>query len=494
MAERKNFLDREKERQDGDSVLPYSIALIPGLTALEQDALVKDIAEGVVKKSVESRNANTYSEKSIDEINKYISDRKAADILEHAIQRMPEPLRDSWLMSYVDGLPPYFYDDAFKSERGIPDNATGYYAPDEYRVYISNKHFISDPRIAIHENVHKTNHDLNLSHPFYEGVEIENVPDRMVGIGLGKTLSGEFPKILKTPKGIMNRSEFIGEINKMVGNKDANKLARRFYENSLLNSGIYESAKQAYYPKNGSKTDIRDWNDFIWYNDKFIDDVFNLSPDYVDKNNENHLSENITGGHPNSYKEEKEKIADYQQYYLKNNGFAGRDFVEEGLPKYAAQSTESTAHLAELMSTRGGEETVKLLYPKTYNRMMNEYRNDPRRSWPKESLIPWQRYSHESNSNVYGQRGSEPEAFNPNNERHYVRVPDPYGGWHYGDDYTDVNLVAARRGKNYVEYRDLDGNWKRFYPNELKYVKEGKINRNKKWALELVKKLRNGVK
>ena len=50
MAERKNFLDREYEKKkenDGDGLLPYSIALIPGLTALEQDALVKDIAEGL---------------------------------------------------------------------------------------------------------------------------------------------------------------------------------------------------------------------------------------------------------------------------------------------------------------------------------------------------------------------------------------------------------------------------------------------------------------
>lgn len=492
-ADKKNFLDREKEKQSGDSVLPYSLALIPGLTALEQDALVKDIAEGLVKKSVETRNVDYGGEGGVAKLNDALSERKAADKLERAIQRMPEPLRDSWLMSYIDGKVPYFYDENFKTDRKLPVGLAGYYSPEDYRVYIDNDHFISDPRIAIHENAHKTNHDLNLSHPYYESVEINAVPDRMIGIGLGKTISREFPKVFKTPKGMMDRSEFIGEINKMVGDKDANSRARSFYEISLLQNGVYNTAKQANYPKKGSKTDVIDWNDFVRGNNKFIDDVINLSPDFVDKNNENHLSGNITGGHPNSYKEEIEKLVGDQQDYLKNINLAGRDYVKEDIPRYSALSAESAAELAELMSTEGGEETVKLRYPKTYERMMEEYRNDPRRSIPKQYLRPWELYSHESPSNVYGQRG-EPVAYDKNAERHYVRVPDPYCGWHYADDYLDSRHQAVKRGKSYVEYRDLDGKWKRFYPDELKSIKENNIYGTKRLAKELGKKLLKGAK
>ena len=490
MAE-KNFLDREKEKQRGDNYLPYSIALIPGLTALEQDALVKDIAEELLKKSAVARNANYGGEGTIDEITNSVWDRKAADRLEQGIQRMPEPLRDSWLMSYVDGRTPYFYDENIKKNN--PVGRWGYYSPSEYRVYLDNDYFRSNPGIVIHENTHKTNHDLNLSHPQYESVEFSIVPDRMVGIGIGKTVSEEFPRVLKTPMGMMNRSEFIGEINNMVGDEDANRRAKSFYERSLLQNGVYNTAKQANLPRNASKTDVMNWNDFIKSNDYFINDVFNLSPDFVDKYDENRLSENITGGHSNDYKERIEKLAEDQQSNLKKMNLAGRDFVEEGLPKYASLSAESAAELAELMSTKGGEETVKLLYPKTYERMMEEYRNDPRRSIPKQYLRPWELYSHESPSNVYGQRG-EPVAFNPNEERHYVRVPDPYGGWHYADDYLDSRHQAVKRGKSYVEYRDLDGKWKRFYPDELKSIKENNIYGTKRLAKELGKKLLKGVK
>lgn len=80
MADRKNFLDREKEKRDGENYLPYSIALIPGLTALEQDALVKDVAEGLFKhagiKNVEKGNDA--------DISNYIDARRKADRLEQA--------------------------------------------------------------------------------------------------------------------------------------------------------------------------------------------------------------------------------------------------------------------------------------------------------------------------------------------------------------------------------------------------------------------------
>ena len=124
---------------------------------------------------------------------------------------------------------------------------------------------------------------------------------------------------------------------------------------------------------------------------------------------------------------------------------------------------------------------------------MEEYRNDPRRAWPKGRLQAWNFYSHESPINLYKQRGGEPVAFNPNEERRYTRVPDPYGGWYYGDDYYDVRKNALRQKKNYVEYRDLEGNWKRYYPDELKHV-NGKLTTTKDFAKMLGKKLLKGVK
>ena len=485
MAERKNFLDREKEKQNGDSVLPYSVALIPGLTALEQDALVKDVAEGLVKNNVNALHKRYDGEGTYDEIKDAVRSRNIADKLERGIQRLPEPLRDSWLMSIMDGNSPYFYGEKIMSEKNLSDGTTGFYDNDKSRPYINKETFFKDPFTAIHENAHKMNHDLNLSHPFYENVDRKLVPDRMSGIGLGKILSDEFPKVFETSKGLMDRKEFIDKIGDILesGDKNAERKAKEFY---------YDTIRRNYLAM-GPKLSREDYFDFLLRYETILDDIINLSPDFEGGKNPNNLVGKVTQGHDRKYAEKVANHAVAQKSALDVNGLGGRDFTDFDAMRYAGLSAETSAELAEFMAARGGKEYVKYKYPNTYERMMEEYRNDPRRSWPKETLRPWQLYSKESPSNVYEYRG-EPVAYDKNAERHYLRVPDPYGGWHYGDDYTDVNLVAARRGKNYVEYRDLDGNWKRFYPNELKYVKEGKINRNKKWALELVKKLRNGVK
>ncbi|MBR2060097.1 MAG: hypothetical protein IKR75_02250 [Fibrobacter sp.] len=72
MADRKNFLDREKEKRDGESYLPYSIALIPGLTALEQDALVKDVSSRIV----DAYNRSRYLNGTSDDIHDIVEGRK----------------------------------------------------------------------------------------------------------------------------------------------------------------------------------------------------------------------------------------------------------------------------------------------------------------------------------------------------------------------------------------------------------------------------------
>lgn len=482
MPDKKNFLDREKEEKDGNSILPYSIALIPGLTALEQDALVKDIAEGLVKRNVEALQFDPYEPESI---HKAIERRKVADKLERGIQRMPEPLRDSWLMSITEGAPPYFYGERMRTERKLSSGTTGFYDTGKRRAYVDSEKFSREPFSVIHENAHKTNHDINVKHPFYERIDWNLVPDRMAGIGLGKTLSDETPKKLETLKGPMERMDFIDEINGILtsGDKNAEEKAKNFY---------YDAVRRNYLV-NVPNIPNKDYFDFLLHSGAVLDDIVNLSPDYEGRKTTNDLVGKVTQGHDRKYGDKVETHSNMQKYMLASNGFGGRDFTDFDATRYAGLSLESVAELAELMATEGGEEYVKKQFPRTYERMMEEYRNDPRRSLPKQRLRPWELYSHESHSNVYGQRG-EPVAYDKNAERRYVRVPDPYGGWHYGDDYSDVNLVAARRGKSYVEYRDLDGKWKRFYPDELKSIKENNIYGTKKWAKELGKKLLKGVK
>ena len=155
-------------------------------------------------------------------------------------------------------------------------------------------------------------------------------------------------------------------------------------------------------------------------------------------------------------------------------------------------STEGAAEIADVLATEGGRDYIKTKFPRTYETMMDAYRTDPRRVVPKEKLIPWQMYSHESPDNVYKYRG-EPIPYNKEEVRRYTRVPDPYGGWYYGDDYLDVRKNALRQKKNYVEYRDLDGNWKRYYPEELKHV-DAKLTTTKDFAKMLGKKLLKGAK
>lgn len=78
-------------------------------------------------------------------------------------------------------------------------------------------------------------------------------------------------------------------------------------------------------------------------------------------------------------------------------------------------------------------------------------------------------YSHESPENVYKLRG-EAVAYDPNEVRHVLRVPTAYGEYKYSDDYHDGERDAVKRGRNYIEYRDLDGKWQRFYPDIMKDV------------------------
>ena len=490
MAERKNFLDREKEKRDGESYLPYSIALIPGLTALEQDALVKDIAEGLVKRNVEARQFDPENPESIYAA---IERRRAADRLEEYMQRMPEPLRDSFLMSATEGAPPYFYGELTKMERGLMDGTSGFYDQDKNRVYIDKDRLINHPSTYIHENAHKTNHDLNLTHPYYEKVPRNVVPDRMVGTGLGRKISEEMPVTYLTPKGEMDKGELVDELSRILeSGVNGERDAIGFYGDALIQSGIVGPENAAIpHTKRGrvNKADFREKQSM------FLDDFVNLDPSFEGREYENNFKGSVTEGHPRKYKDAIQKYVGQIEWALTKGGKAERDFIDhDNTVPYAALSAESAAELAELMSTEGGVEYVKKHHPQTYEKMMDEYRADPRRSWPKERLRSWELYSHDSPMNLYKQRGNEPVAFNPNEERHYVRVPDPYGGWHYSDNYLDSRHQAVKRGKNYIEYRDLDNKWKRFYPSELKSIKENNIYGTKKWAKELGNKLLKGVK
>lgn len=471
MAERKNFLDREyekKKEKDGDGLLPYSIALIPGLTALEQDALVKDIAEGLVKRNVE---ALGFDPENAESIYAATERRKAADKLEEYMQRLPEPMRDSYLISSIEGAPPYFYGDTMKMKRGIQKGTSGFYDQSKNRVYLDMDRFLDNTSTAIHENAHKMNHDLNLSHPYYDKVAWEVVPDRMVGIGLGRKLSEEMPKTFITPKGEMDKGELVDELSRIVeSGTDGEKKAYDFYRETLERTGLLNVVEAKKTPEMNRKQ----WHDrleFVGNKGHLLDDFVNLDPAFEGREYSNTLKGSVTEGHPRSYMDAHRKYADQIEWALTKGGKAERDFVEHwNTVPYAALSAESAAELAELMATEGGEEYVKTRFPKLYEDLMDEYRSDPRKSMPKEKLLPWRLYSHDSPENVYKQRSAEPAAYDPNEERHYIRVPNPYGEWLYSDDYYRGRSNALKQEKNYVEYRDLDGKWRRFYPDELKGV------------------------
>ena len=467
MAERKNFLDREYEKKnekDGDGLLPYSIALIPGLTALEQDALVKDIAEGLVKRNVEARG---FDPENAESLYAAVERRKAADKLEEYMQRLPEPMRDSYLISSTEGAPPKFYDEQTKLHNAL-GNATGFYSPDENRVYLDKGKMLNDPSIVIHENAHKMNHDLNLSHPYYNKVAWKVVPDRMVGIGLGRKLSEEMPKTFITTKGEMDKGKLVDELSRIIeSGTDGEKKAYDFYRETLERTGLLNVVEAKKTPEMNRKQ----WHDrleFVGNKGHLLDDFVNLDPDFDGREYSNTLKGPVTEGHPRSYMDAHRKYADQIEWALTKGGKSERDFIEHwNTVPYAALSAESAAELAELMATEGGVEYVKTHFPKLYADMMNEYRNDPRKSMPKEKLRPWRLYSHDSEDNLYKQRGSEPVAYNPNEERRYLRVPTAYGDYIYSDDFYKGRRDAAKRRRNFIEYRDLDGKWKRFYPKEL---------------------------
>lgn len=489
MADQKNFLDREKEKRDGESYLPYSIALIPGLTALEQDALVKDIAEGLVKKNVDALNFDVNEPESLYAATER---RRAADKIEEYIQRLPEPLRDSYLISSLEGPQPYFYGELTKMQRGIENGASGFYDPEKNRVYIDRDRFLQNPSLVIHENAHKMNHDLNISHPYYEKVPWEAVPDRMVGAGLGQKLSKEMPKKYVTPKGTMDKGELVDELSRILeSGTNGERNAVGFYGSTLENTGL-TNVKDGLKKPEMSKKQWRDRLEFVSKRNDLLDDFVNLDPGFDGREYQNTLKGSVTVGHPRSYKDALRKYAEQMEWALTKAGKAERDFVSHSeTTPYAALSAEAAAELAELMATEGGEDYVKKNFPIVYDFMMNEYRNDPRRAWSKR-LMPWRLYSHESPENVYYYRG-EPVAYNPNEERRYLRVPTAYGDYKYSDDYYNGRHDALKRGRNFVEYRDLDGKWRKFYPKELKSVTH-KMTSAPEFAKELGKKLLKTVK
>ena len=477
MAERKNFLDMEyekKKEKDGNSLLPYSIALIPGLTALEQDALVKDVSSRIVR----AYNGSRYLNGTPDNIEELVEGRKLADFLERSIQKMPEPLRDSWLMtvSEDDATP-----DFFGSE--VPE---AYYRPSSRRVYIDKGLFRLRPNSALHEYFHKMNHDLNLYHPAYKGVNSALVPDRMLEISLGRTISGDMPKTFPTKVGAIDRKELMEETARR---KNRGEGYKGFFENTLENAGIYEPVR--YGEMSGlSKNEKLDKLNMMQRKNEFLSDAMTLNPSFRSDLYDITAKDVMGYGHPKDYIDRKAGYTVNLLEAMKENGVTPRE--PNISPEYAALSLEGSAELADLMSTEGGKEYVKEKSPKTYERMMREYRNDPRRDLPKRNIPAWKMYSHESPYNVYEFRG-EPVPYNKDEVRRYTRVPNPYGGWYYGDDFQDVRKNALRQKKNYVEYRDLDGKWKRFYPDELKYV-DAKLTTTKDFAKMLGKKLLKGVK
>ena len=478
MAERKNFLDREyekKKEKDGESYLPYSIALIPGLTALEQDALAEDVASRIVK----AYNGRRYLNGTPDNIEDLVEGRKIADFLERSIQRMPEPLRDSWLMTVSeDDATPYF----FGSE--APE---AYYKPSSKTVYIDNSLFRLRPNVALHEYSHKLNHDLNLHHPAYKGVNSALVPDRMLEISLGRTISGDMPKSFHTKGGAsFDRKGFMEETARRKNRDDGYK---GFFENTLENAGIYEPVR--YGEMSGlSKNEKLDKLNMMKRKNEFLSDAMTLNPSFRSDLYDITAKDVMGYGHPKDYIDRKAGYTVNILDAMKENGVTPRE--PNISPEYAALSLEGSAELADLMSTEGGEEYVKEKSPKTYERMMREYRNDPRRDLPKRNIPAWKMYSHESPYNVYEDRG-EPVAFDPKEERRYLRVPTPYGEYKYSDDYFRGRTDAVKLGRNYIEYRDLDGKWSKFYPEELKGVKPH-LTTTEEFAKMLGKKLLKAVK
>jgi hypothetical protein len=472
MADRKNFLDREKEKRDGENYLPYSIALIPGLTALEQDALVKDIAEGLVKKV----------DKSSRSIHDYIEDRKIADRVEKYIQRMPEPLRDSWLLSAsdVNGSPSVI--------PGLEKSGVaGFYSPDSRKVVLKESSFRDEPLSAIHEYAHKMNHDLNLEHPYYyeRGFDLNTaeVPDRMVGIDLGDKILKDMPIMIE------------GRRLSTVNPNTVPNLHDAFYKAGLL--------KPTPIAKIGDK-DAREHTKAV---QALTNDIMNLRPGSV-SSQQNML---WPAGHDLDYRDNHAKYARNNAEKLLDRGLTrdyttpdglrlGIEYMEkDDIARNAALSAEGAAEIAEVLATEGGEDYIKSKFPTPYEAMMDEYRSDPRRVTPKENLRPWRMYSHESPENVYKLRG-EAVAYDPNEVRHVLRVPTAYGEYVYSDDYSgslkNMNGAfdnALRRSRNFVEYRDLDGKWRRYYPDELKSLTH-KLTTTKDFAKMLGKKILKGVK
>ena len=452
MADR-NFLDREKEKRDGENYLPYSIALIPGLTALEQDALVNDVSSRIV----DAYNRSRFVNGKPDDIHDIVEGRKKADFLESSIQRMPEPLRDSWLMtvSADDALPVFFGSD--KQE--------AFYKPSTGEVYMDKDLFRLRPNALIHEYAHKTNHDLNKNHPAYKGVQGSLVPDRMLEISLGREINKDFPKSFPAKVGAIGRQELIEETARRKNRGDAYK---KFFEETLENSGIYEPIR---YGELFKLQKDKSWNkmEMMSRRNEFVSDAMTLNPSFRSDIYDLTARDVMGYGHPKGYLEQKAGYTRNLLDAMKENGVHTREYNVS--PEYAALSLEGPAELADFMSTEGGEEDAKSKFPRTY----------------------------ESPENVYKLRG-EAVAYDPNEVRHVLRVPTAYGEYVYSDDYSgslkNMNGAfdnALRRSRNFVEYRDLDGKWRRYYPDELKSLTH-KLTTTKDFAKMLGKKLLKGAK
>ena len=440
---------RGDERTPLDYVVDFGIgsapeaALIYGLTREQQDDLIRDqlkkkVIEPYKRKALSDVKNLDHDERRRNFVESKVRLSRNLDELHAAVRNLPDEMQDSWVLSLLDG-------DKIELTGGLDANTAAAYFPGEGKVRLRQDSQVPDPKTVIHEYTHKANHDMNLGRPEFQYFDMGVVPDVFSEKNLGESVQRDFTEGVLKSLPLVHGRHYSGILDE---NASEENFRNAIMENLRKNGGLKYDVEG-----NLLACDLQD--------------IASLDP--------NIRISGIDVGHGEEYKDSKR---------LRMGKMATRDHGLLGFYDYdtrmnAALSTETPSDIAEILADRNNPIDVPKVFKETYGRMMDEYRDDPRKKLISENKFDFgqKQYASEDRvpvsfvedrgmmvTDIYGVKKPVDG---------YYRVPSVYGGYNYVKSYvgmSDARRKAIKSGVNHFEYRDIDGKWRKFHPDDMKRI------------------------
>lgn len=326
-----NLLDRI---MDEDYYGPGSAEfLLRGMSPEGQKMFIKDLSKSLSRKLVPGAGKETRAER-----------KKFAQELESSINRMPEELQDSWLISASTPRTVYL-DNGFKALL-----EPSQYTPGDNRVIIKDNVNLDKLGSVIHELAHHADHNIGKKRPYGDKKErISSAAFARLGDDIrSDVIEGKTDNLM----------EFITGKEKLVG-EDADMFDPR----QQLLDNVYEFSYETKAGEN-YKSELKDAVD------KAVIDWHSLNE---------RLPFDI--GHGNAYRNSKQ-FDGVRKYYNDPGKFLIPAEDYEKVNPFVMQypiAIEGPSNIYEILGTEGGAEWMRKNMPKSYAKMDSLARTDIRK-------------------------------------------------------------------------------------------------------------------